>query len=246
MRREYGQDQSPSYKDDPPYKSGYAAGYKISSQGASRVPTASELGTASKQALAEDTTISVSTIASYGPTNYAPIKWALSEGAALVLGDSAPEIPVATSSGALTITLASGELSAGLKIEGCKLTGAVASVSVYRFTLRAVQAFPGGGIVDERTFANAGVRAAAGYAGLPDTVQVSSEGALSAANNPMIPRNLFSAPGSLAARTILVWETVACGPPTEPTSQRLCLGRPASRTCASGRTLTARTSALRA
>lgn len=169
MRREYGQGQSPSYKDDPTYKSGYAAGYKISSQVASRVPTASELDTASKQALAEDTTISVSTIASYGLTKYAPIKWALSEGAALVLGDSAPEIPIATSSGALTITitLASGDLPAGLNLEGCKLTGVVASVRAYRFTLRAVQAVPGDAIDDERTFGHAGVRAAGGYAGLP-------------------------------------------------------------------------------
>lgn len=47
---------------------------------------------------------------------------------------------------------------------------------------------------------------------MPDNVQVSSEDALSAANNPMIPHNLFSAPGSLATRTNLVWETVACGP----------------------------------
>lgn len=162
---------------------------------------------------AEDPTIDVSVIASYGHTHYKPIKWALTEQTRLALADAAPPV-IATSSTALTIKLASGELPAGLILEDSKLSGTVASLQPYKFTLRAVKAVAGGSIVDERTFEHSCVLGIGGQSGLPDGVQVDSDDPLSAAKNPMVPRNLFLAPDSVAAekQQHLFWEAVVCGP----------------------------------
>lgn len=195
------------YANQAGYDAGYIEGYTSC---AGRAPT-DVPGLAA--APVEDTTVDVSVIASYGHTHYKPIKWALTEQTRLALADAAPPI-IATSSTSLTIKLASGELPAGLTLEDNKLSGTVASLQPYKFTMRAVKAVAGGSIVDERTFEHSCVQGIGGQFGLPDGVQVDSDDPLSAAKNPMVPRNLFLAPDSVAAKKQqhLFWEAVVCGP----------------------------------